>query len=187
MSSSDTQMHRPSFLLTTVLLILTGCASTGTLQEAEVQKNYDSIEGITYWTHTPVLLENFGLTSGVAVDMQTAAGCQGKVSAPCDDPKWLLVFVVGGRGLLGEREKNLTLRLGDRRIRPETANYEIESSALTGNKEEIAYQLTTEDVKDLAQLPKGEVEGRLAENINLDLSYERRTAVRMLYSRMTDE
>jgi hypothetical protein len=183
-------MHRLCSLLTAAVLILaitTGCASTGTLDKAEVEKNYDSIEGITYWTHTPVLLENFGLTSGVSVHMQTAAGCQEKVATPCDNPKWLLVLVVAGRGLLDEREKNLTLRLGDRRIRPETANYKTEPSAFTGNKEEIAYQLTAKDVKDLARLPQGEVEGRLADEINLNLTYERRKAVRMLYSKITDE
>lgn len=42
------------------------------------------------------------------------------------------------------------------------------------------------DLKDLAQLPRGKVEGRLANDINLDLSYKRRKAVQMLYNRITD-
>ena len=167
------------------MLFVVGCASTGTIHEAEVVKKYDSIEGLTYWTHTPILVRNTGIGKNAAVSMNAIGVCKGQhTDVPCDSAGWALAFQVQGGGLTDNT--NLTLRLGERRIRPESENYNADTGGLYNYKEKIVYQLDRKDIRDLATLPKGEVEGRLA-GTRLNLSYERRKGVRLLHQKFSAE
>lgn len=150
-------------------------------------KEYDSIEGVTYWTHTPVIvkeLEPFSVRKPPRlIIMRITGSCNGQARSPCENPDWSLLFRVKAE-TAGE-DPPLTLRLGDRRIRPEPKSYETGTDPNTGEYEErITFPLDTQDVRDLAELPKGKVEGRL-DGTNMNLSYERRKAIRLLHEKFT--
>jgi len=165
-----------------LLLLLTGCASTGTMTEAEVNRDYDSVEDLTYYTHTPVMLKNYGLDGSPSVFMQTIVTCEGEVQ-DCPDGRYALLFTVEGERL--SDSYSLTLRLGDRRIRPQRGDYNANTGRVTTFSEGFSFLVSEQDVRELARLPEGEVEGRLA-GINLEMTYERRKAVRMLVSRLEE-
>lgn len=184
---------RPLLLLCCIALpLITGCASTastGTYKEAKVVKEYDSVEGITHWTHTPILVSKYDPFAWKKVvptiNMQVFGHCDGEPKTPCEDPDWTLILKVRAKHV-GE-DPPLTLRLGDRRIRPEPKAYETGRNSNTMEYEErLAFPLDAQDVRDLAKLPKGKVEGRLADT-NMNLSYKRRKAIRLLYDKFTSK
>src|SRR5690554_1574940 len=81
-----------------VLLLCAGCASTGTIHKPRVIEEYDSVEGITYWTHTPIMLKNIGFDGSPSVFLQAGAMCQSDVRGrPCQDPRYVLAFQVQGQ------------------------------------------------------------------------------------------
>lgn len=161
-----------------VFLLCTGCASTGTIYKPRVLEEYDSIENITYWTHTPIMLRNIGLDMSPAIFLQAGAICQGDVrNEPCQEPRYILSFQVQGQRLTSS--SNLTLRIGQERLRPEPFTYGADTGGLTTFKEGFGFFIDEEQIRALAYLPEGEVEGRLA-GMDLNLSYNRREGLRLL-------
>ena len=160
-----------------MVLLLASCASTGTMRAPEVLRGYDSIEGISYWTHTPIMLKNVGFDGSAAIFMQAGAVCEGDVSGPCDEPRYFLTFQAQGQRLTSSTD--FTLRLGEERLRPEPINYEAGTGGITTFSEQLAYSIDGRSLERLARLPEGWVEGRLS-GMTLNLSYERREALRLL-------
>lgn len=164
-----------------IALVAASCTSTGTVRAPEVLRVYDSVEGVTIWTHTPVMLKNIGFDGSPAVLYQLAAICQGSDSEPCGDPFYLLAFSVQGQHLTASSD--MTLRIGEKRLRPDHLSYEADTRGLTRFQEALVFPIERGDAAAFAAAPDGQVEGRIG-GVTVQFSETRREASRMLMDRM---
>lgn len=165
---------------------LAGCASTGTIYRPRVNATYDSVEGRTMFVSSTSILRNHGIGGAPAITMETAAMCPGDVRAvtgpPCPSPRFFVGFNKTGDHLA--TSDGATIRIGERRIRPEPAATVTDTQSLRTFREVNVYEFSADDFRDFVMAPDGEVEARVIGE-TVQISAPRREGARMLYARMT--